>query len=100
MVLKKSLRLIEKYVFFSPILLILLGGCSTLSKHEDFEVQNLESGSVQDLARSSYLKGCVDATTESGSKPTRGKMFSKCLDRAKNHEKTIKAILYGIPSRK
>lgn len=76
------------------ILLFTLTSCATHrydSLSDEVKSKNLTQGSILDLSRSSYLKGCTDSSRAfSTSAPNH---FEACVKMAKKHEKMIREIL-------
>jgi len=60
------------------------------SQKEELKQADISLGAMLDLARSSYLKGCVDGKRHFVNK--RVNTFNKCVDMAKEHELEIKSI--------
>ena len=81
-----------KYIALLPLIL----GCSHIQKKESFtqeiEDGNISSLTILDLARSSYLRGCVDGKNEFASSLKKS-AFNRCLEMAKLHEEDIKTII-------
>lgn len=79
------------------ILSLVLVSCAALGPKKELkkEIDNGEVsvGSVLDLSRSSYLKGCVDGIKYLTKKETKGVVFEYCRTKAKLHEDEIKEIL-------
>lgn len=87
------------------ILLLLLSSCSSFSRKspsiiDEIEQENISVDAVLNLARSSYLKGCVDS--KNYFIPEKDKSaFVDCMNMAKLHEKDIKEIItQKIPRKK
>lgn len=79
----------------SLLALIALAACSapkTRSVVGEVRKNNISVQSVLDLARSSYLKGCVDGKNLFASE-IRQSAFAPCLETAKEHEAEIRQIL-------
>lgn len=68
-----------------------MSGCSTTKKQ--LKTSEISSASVGDLARSSYLKGCVDALVSKHKMKSKGLFFEQCMLKAKLHESEIREIL-------
>jgi hypothetical protein len=78
------------------ILLLVLTSCAHNTKESAKELINkkeISKGSVLDLVRASYQKGCVDGIQHEYPLKTHGRIFKQCLEKAKNHEKEISDIL-------
>lgn len=71
------------------LLLLVLASCAHREQSSEFEYSK---GAVLDLAKTSYLKGCVDILKLKEGK-TYGKNHKICLDLSANHQKEIKEIL-------
>ncbi len=88
-----------------PCQIVLLMGlfcsCSTLSGpkpkgiKEELKKHDIGLESLLDLARSSYLKGCVDGknTFVKIYPENKRSSFAKCTDMAKSHQEDIREIL-------
>jgi hypothetical protein len=77
------------------LLFLLLTSCATTSKKDNlaFELANksLSETTILDLARASYLKGCIEGKNTFGIMEISG--FDYCLKMAKEHEKEIATII-------
>ncbi|MBC76987.1 MAG: hypothetical protein CME64_13320 [Halobacteriovoraceae bacterium] len=75
-------------------LLLGLVSCSTRPRSIVDEVNdgNITTQTVLDLARSSYLKGCVDSKNEFAPELNKS-VFTQCVDMAKVHQEEIREIL-------
>lgn len=83
--------------------LALLAACSSAPKKsrsvvDEVNEGNISAATVLDLARSSYLKGCVDGKNtfapEKGSKSA----FGPCLNKAREHQEEIRYIIEQNPA--
>lgn len=78
-------------------LVLIASSCSQLTTNnrsfvDEVKEKNISNQTVLDLARSSYLRGCVDSKNYWF--PEKNKAaFPKCLEMAREHEKDIQAIL-------
>ena len=81
----------------SLITILLLTSCASVNKkaqlkHEINDGQ-VSTGAVIDLARSSYLKGCIDGIKHLTKKQSKGVYFEFCKVKAKSHEEDILSII-------
>tara|TARA_Y100001936_G_C15867913_1_gene556037 strand:- start:542 stop:811 length:270 start_codon:yes stop_codon:yes gene_type:complete len=65
---------------------------STRSIVDEVNDGNISAQAVVDLARSSYLKGCVDSKNKFSPEKKKSS-FTPCLDMAKLHQEEIREIL-------
>lgn len=66
-------------------------GCASSKKATDESM--ISNGAIGDLARSSYLKGCVDALTSTYKQKSKGIFFEQCVVKAKLHQTEILEII-------
>lgn len=66
------------------LLCLFFTSCAHQGVKKQIKEGELSTGSVLDLARSAYLKGCVD---------TKSKDFTECLEMARDYEKDVASIL-------
>ena len=59
---------------------------------------NISVATVLDLARSSYLKGCVDGKNTFAPEKSYKSSFGPCLSKAKQHQEEIRYILEQNPA--
>lgn len=77
------------------IIAFLITSCAssgTKAIKKDIDDGDVSLGAVLDLARSSYLKGCVDGMKHITKKKTYGVIFEYCKVQSIQHEKDIKLI--------
>ncbi|MAX65959.1 MAG: hypothetical protein CME66_03395 [Halobacteriovoraceae bacterium] len=79
--------MIKKEFLF--IIILSLTSCAHWKKTQDYEV----TSSVIDLAKSSYLKGCIDGMNSIQQKFTRGVRLEKCKKLSIKHEWDLKDML-------
>lgn len=82
-------------------MLALVAACAGAPKKKRSIVDEVKEGNIQiqtvlDLARNSYLKGCVDGKNIFAAEINRS-AFETCRDEAKKHEAEIKSILEQNP---
>ena len=78
------------------LILITLISCAHNKKESVTELiknEEVSKGSVLDLVRTSYQKGCIDGIKHEYPLKTYGRVFKLCLEKAKKHEKDISEIL-------
>ena len=78
---------------FLLLFIFFLTACSTTTDKQLEKDYSVSNQAILDLARSSYLKGCVDAKIDETKKITKGVIFRKCVEKAKIHQKTISEII-------
>lgn len=79
------------------VLVLALSSCSQFKTKkrsfvDEVKEENISNQTVMDLARSSYLRGCVDSKNYWFPEKTKA-AFPKCLKMAREHEKDIQDIL-------
>ncbi|MEX1098852.1 MAG: hypothetical protein WEB87_00415 [Bacteriovoracaceae bacterium] len=77
------------------LLLLALGSCASSQKRsivDEVDEGNISVQSVLDLARNSYLKGCVDGKNIFAAE-IKQSSFETCRDHAKEHQEEIRFIL-------
>lgn len=84
--------------------LVLLAAASCASRKprsivDEVSQENISIQTVLDLARSSYLKGCVDGKNIFAAE-TQQSSFETCRDHAMKHQEEIRSILEQIPETK
>ncbi len=84
---------------------IVLGLCACSSAQQkrrsvvdEVNEGNISVATVLDLARSSYLKGCVDGKNEFAPEKRSESAFDPCLMKAKEHQEEIRYILEQNPA--
>jgi hypothetical protein len=78
------------------LFLSLFCSCATQTPlSEQLKRNTISAGSVLDLAKTSYLRGCVEARVEIFGK-TKGRNLKHCQQKSKKHVSEIKKILIGI----
>lgn len=75
-----------KYILLS----LLLISCASKSTKPEYEKDLISVGSALDLARSSYIKGCVFQGKKYNPKVAH---FPECVIKAKEHQKEIHSIM-------
>jgi len=81
----------------SLLIFTVFTSCASFNKKKQLknEINNGEvsTGAVIDLARSSYLKGCVEGIKHLTKKQSKGVYFDFCKVKAKLHEEEILSII-------
>jgi len=82
-----------KLALFIPFLF----SCSLMNTKKDVKEEikdgDVSVGSILDLTRSSYLKGCIDGIKHLTQKKSKGVYFEFCKVKAKSHEEEVLSII-------
>ncbi len=71
-------------------------GCATspiVNLKKDIQKNDISIDSILDLAKQSYVKGCMDGMNEISKRRTAGKRLQNCIQKSKIHRQELKELL-------